>query len=671
MDSTYKITISGTQPNSDSQAIKNKLSTLLKGNPKEIDKFIHRVLTGNEAVFAKGISQERAQNILQKFTDIGLICYIAPMQLSLVPIEEEIEKTSTSTYTCPACGHTSGSDTCERCGVVGQHYNSYTELKKAIELERRRIEAESAYEDEKESAQEERQRQKKLRALARSYIKKRMGTTYWSTVKAFFKSRGLAPALTSVAAAVTGIGLLVWQLGINRPAPVEAEPQPRTPLTITPSPNTLKAATAIPATGNTSTTTATESNANGTVSVTQSNPTATTVDKTATPTLAKNSGATTQLPPVSTTSSGVTAKTSTSDPARLSTPPDASTHLATSPDASTKPTATSTINGKATNTTNSATRLIDSIAQPSNTPVNIVPPTNTSDPYLLINLSRYRARTGALNIAKRNLDQATESLSTHSSHFSPEQLDAFNRTRVEIMAEIANQQYKRQEISAAQTLWLQSIKLTDMITSPKERVLAFSSIARYLHDSNTSAASDYFKRAEENARTIVDPIHRAMALGALARDLAATGRTDKSRELFAQATTTTTNQANAPNRQIALSAIAQYRAEAGESTFAQALLKEINSANIASPPLVLVQHRLQTQSAIAYNLALSGDIPTARTEFMAVQTSAVALSDPDTRDGVLLYLAQTLAHAGDLESANQIATEVLKKRGISSATKAD
>jgi len=55
-----------------------------------------------------------------------------------------------------------------------------------------------------------------------------------------------------------------------------------------------------------------------------------------------------------------------------------------------------------------------------------------------------------------------------------------------------------------------------------------------LHDSNTTATSDYFKRAEDNARTISNPALQAATLSALARDLAATGRPEQSREIFAQ-----------------------------------------------------------------------------------------------------------------------------------------
>jgi len=86
-------------------------------------------------------------------------------------------------------------------------------------------------------------------------------------------------------------------------------------------------------------------------------------------------------------------------------------------------------------------------------------------------------------------------------------------------------------------------------------------------------------------------------------------------------------------------------------------------------PPVILQYRLQALSAIARNLALSGDILAARNEFMAILNSATALGDPDARDSTLLYLAKTLVSAGDPASADQIVAEVLKNRGVSDLPK--
>ena len=298
-------------------------------------------------------------------------------------------------------------------------------------------------------------------------------------------------------------------------------------------------------------------------------------------------------------------------------------------------------------------------------PADIPIPAGASNPHLLTILARYQAEAGQLTSAQQTLKQIDEWSNSHASSLSATQLDTFNSNRVETIAVLASQQYKQQLFATAQELWLQAINLTNTLKAPSERALAFASLARSLHDSNPIAAGSYFKRAEENARIINDPTLRATTLSALARDLAATDHSEQSRELFAQAKTTVVGLPNTPTRLVALSVVAQHFAEAGDTAVANTLLQEIDSAKIAAPPLAVIQHRLQTQGAIARNFARTGDPLTARTQLTATLGSAETLNQSDTQDDILLYLAQTLARMGDLQSADKIVTKLMKKYGIS------
>ena len=298
-------------------------------------------------------------------------------------------------------------------------------------------------------------------------------------------------------------------------------------------------------------------------------------------------------------------------------------------------------------------------------PADFPIPADASNPLLLATLARYQAEIGQLTSAQQTLKQIDGWSTIHAASLSATQLDTFNSNRVATLAVLANQQYKQQLFSTAQELWLQAISLTNTVKAPSERALAFANLARSLHGSNPAAAGSYFKRAEENARIISDLTLRATTLSALARDLAATDRSEQSRELFAQAKATVAGLPNTPTRLVALSVVAQHFAEAGDTAVANALLQEIDGAKIAAPPLAVIQHRLQAQGAIARNLARTGDPLTARTQLTATLGLAETLNQSETRDDILLYLAQTLARMGDLQSADKIVAKIMKKYGIS------
>jgi len=653
VESTFKLTVFGIQSQRDASTVWSQLSKIITGNPKEMDVVIQRILTNQPVVLVQDLSSNKAKSFLRALTDIGLNCRVEPMQLSLIPIEEE---EGGKTYQCPACGYEqppalNGQDICQRCGVVGNKYQNYTEYKEVLELERQRVQVLKAQQDkDKAEAAKERanrlqeKKQKEILERARRQAEQEAGMTLRKKLKGFFKSQSLIPVFIGVTAAIGGVGLLVWQLGMDRSTPPPtslAEGQPGLQINTTPPPNTVinVANPVVQTTQTAQVAPASPAGSSGSEAVAQTdNP-------------AGNSGpgATAQTATGSTGGSGPSATAQTASVI--------SNHNATAPIAS----------GAATDNQKQLIEL-NKLTFSALTHAADRPSANAKNTRLLIELADYEAETGDIAATTQYLSRLVE-LVDAPSELRLEQLDAVNRARVEIMVAIASKQHKRKAFSAAQEQWVQAIKLTNAINSPSERALALTSLAQSLHDSNTTATSDYFKRAKDNARTISDPAVRATTLSILARDLAATGRPEQSREMLAQVGSLVANLPKVPSRLITVSAIAQHRAEAGDNTVAKSLLGEIDSAKVKTLPPVVLQYRLQTLSAIARNLALDGDTLAARNEFMAILNSATALGDPDARDSTLLYLAKTLVSAGDPASADQIVAEVLKNRGVSDLPK--
>ncbi len=651
MESTFKLTVFGIQPARGTSTIRSRLLAFFEGNSSEIDEIIQQILTNQPVVLAENLTEDQAQNFLQTLTNIGLNCRIEPMQLSLAPVGQE-----DPVYQCPACGQKqppalNGQDTCQRCGVVGNKYQNYTEYKEVLELERQRVQVLKAQQDkDKAEAAKERanrlqeKKQKEILERARRQAEQEAGMTLRKKLKGFFKSQSLIPIFIGVAAAIGGVGLLVWQLGMDRSTPPPtslAEGQPGLQINTTPPPNTVinVANPVVQTTQTAQVAPASPAGSSGSEAVAQTdNP-------------AGNSGpgATAQTATGSTGGSGPSATAQTASVI--------SNHNATAPIAS----------GAATDNQKQLIEL-NKLTFSALTHAADRPSANAKNTRLLIELADYEAETGDIAATTQYLSRLVE-LVDAPSELRLEQLDAVNRARVEIMVAIASEQHKRKAFSAAQEQWVQAIKLTNAINSPSERALALTSLAQSLHDSNTTATGDYFKRAKDNARTISDPAVRATTLSILARDLAATGRPEQSREVLAQVGSLIANLPKVPSRLITVGAIAQHRAEAGDNTVAKSLLGEIDSAKVKTLPPVVLQYRLQTLSAIARNLALDGDTLAARNEFMAILNSATALGDPDARDSALLYLAKTLVSAGDPASADQIVAEVLKNRGVSDLPK--
>lgn len=235
MESTFRLAALGIRLGQDPQKVRVQLQSLFKGNPAAFETAFHRISLNQPVVLGERIPQAQAETLLEKLTAIGLDCRLEPMTLSLVPIEENDTNTC---YQCPACGHrqppaANPPDICERCGIVGQNYQQASELKQALDLERRRMRSLISRQEEQEEGEKARQRQEQLRAMARRHIEREMGITTLDKIKALLAPRILIPVLGSITAAAAGIGLLVWQLQIGQPVADNASPSRTTGVQLT------------------------------------------------------------------------------------------------------------------------------------------------------------------------------------------------------------------------------------------------------------------------------------------------------------------------------------------------------------------------------------------------------------------------------------------------------
>ena len=255
-------------------------------------------------------------------------------------------------------------------------------------------------------------------------------------------------------------------------------------------------------------------------------------------------------------------------------------------------------------------------------------------------------------------------LGNQKNRLSNSQLDQLNRFQVDIRARIASQYFKRQEPAIAQTQWFQATDLANSIVTPSERAQAFSKLARTLHEVQASTAKDYFSRALETTRLVADPMGQVVALSAVGRDLARTGRRQQSQDLFGRATLAIEALKAPSDRLVALAILAKHRAEGGDTTTAKSLLstlaKQMESFR-GQFPETLAQHRAEAFSALALNLAILRETAAAQSEFTAAFNQAEALTEPEMRANALFYLAQDLALAGDRQAAAKLAAAVTSK----------
>lgn len=694
MDPTFKLTALGIQPQQDSQAVRRKLANFFQGGSREIDALIQRILTDEYVVLAENLPLNTGQNLLRMLTDSGLKCRLEPMRLTLAPLEKD-----TTHYQCPACGHrqavaTDGTDICKRCGVVGHSYQAYTEKKEAFERERERLQglltSKNRVRTEALKGRISKQQQKaELELLTRALrrAEKNMGISPWVKLKAALKFRTLGSALVAI-----GMGFLAWQhWGIDQSTRPKAVAKPLFEISASSiSDAALKMEPVTPQekqrtdTGSVSTSPAI--NVAGGPAAGAAKPTA--------PLPVPTPSGRSEPSPVSAPSStiavspsndtgfgsksavrvGTRTQPETSTAGALSTPqmgavstvessPDAG-HSASRMDSATnsslliEPDKLAPSEPQSPSTASIGPKTITPAATVTATPIPVTP----DNARLMVEWARYQTEIGDTTTGLATLGRVAELLEEQPSRFSAEQLDSINHARVVAMGTIAMERYKEKAMTVAQDQWLQAARITNIIGSASERSLAYASLARSLNTSNATNAGDYFKRAGENARTITDPATRAVTLSALGRDLAATGRTDQAGEVFAQVKNIVADLSSQPSHLVALSTVAQHLAEAGATAAAKNLLQQLAGIKLQVPPPAMLQHRLQAQSALAHNLAVNGDADTARSEFTAVLSAAMAIKDQAMRDATLLYLAQMLVRAGDLTSADRIVADVLQKR---------
>jgi len=248
-------------------------------------------------------------------------------------------------------------------------------------------------------------------------------------LKGFFKSQSLIPVFIGVTAAIGGVGLLVWQLGMDRSTPPPtslAEGQPGLQINITPPPNTVinVANPVVQTTQTAQVAPASPAGSSGSEVVAQTD----------NPAGNSGSGATAQTATGSTSGSGPGAIAQTASVI--------SNHNATAPIAS----------GAATNNQKQLIEL-NKLTFSALTHAADRPSANAKNTRLLIELADYEAETGDIAATTQYLSRLAE-LVDAPSELRLEQLDAVNRARVEIMVAIASEQYKRKAFSAAQEQWV-------------------------------------------------------------------------------------------------------------------------------------------------------------------------------------------------------------------------
>lgn len=618
MEPTFKLIITGAQPGRDPQALRESLQGMLKGPAKEIEALVHRISIREQVVLTQNLAKEKAEKLLHKLTEQGLTARLEPMQLTLLPVEEE-DGVVNEGYTCPACGHKQPlardqMDTCQRCGVVGRNYEQYKEYKEALELERRYVKSQLAKENAEKaeaakakSGKKQEKLQQEMLERARRQAEKELNISPWHKYKLLIKPRIVLPVLGSMAVAALALTVLVWQLSEHKPDPIKSERDPGLQIIITPPPGT---------------------------SVTVENP----AEKLA-----------------NAVSQGVAAAGANQQPG--TTTPGNKATLANGAVAGTDKKDAATDATKSTGQPVAIPPLIaaDKIALAKPTSAR---PAAVPTPQLLADLARYQAEAGDEVGAEISLDRAIEMI--RGSQPPTALLDGLIRQRIETLAMIARQYHQRQDSSAAQAKWYRAINLASTVTTPSERAQAFSGIARTLHDASTDT---YFERAAENARAVNDPSAKVRVLSVLARDLASVGRTQQGAELFTQALALVDKVKDEKSRSIALGTIAKAHAEAGDSLAAANLLARMVSQPQQKStvlPLELERQRIDAQSAMARHLVSGGNIPAAQAEFTTALSQMMQLENAEARAAARLYLAAQLAAAGDRESAAQLAADTLQ-----------
>lgn len=614
MEPTFKLIATGIQPNLDSEIVRKRFGELIHGDFSEIEKIFHRIRTKDPVVLAEDIPQEKSGNLLRKLNEIGLICRLEPMQLMLVPIDTVDE--NTPPYLCPACGHKQppkpdGSDICERCGVVGRNYEAVSEYKMALNAERERLRTMVNRQkmDKLNKAKERSQRiQEKLQEdmieRARRQAEKELSITLWDKIRERLrvKPHFFIPIVSSVVLVTIGIGFLVWKMEISDSQNVAA--------------NT----------------------ADGLPSKLQ-------IQITPPPGLeVKVGGNTSRL---------VNVNNSDTNSTLSGTSPSTGANNAANP-------------GKGSAQLINFNKVVLDSSASTKTPNSAQTMAATGRLHLLIALAHYQVEIGDLTIATQSLEHANTLLEEVKRSDPKTTLpDTINRNRAEIMAAIAYRYYKKKDSSSAQVQWHGAMELANNIVAPNERAQAFASIGRTLQETTPATADSYLNRATNSARAISDPAIRAIALSAIASDLSHLDQSQQAKTLFAQVATDISSITDTDKRLVVQCAVARYYAEAGDNALSQELLKQIAGQSKKADVLLECDYQqADARSAIARNLAKSGDALNAQKEFTAVLDQIVRFQDTETRARAMLYLARSLAEVGDFESAARIAAAALHGSGI-------
>ncbi|MBE2295817.1 MAG: hypothetical protein IAF00_12750 [Phycisphaerales bacterium] len=617
MEPTFKLIATGIQPNLDSEIVRKRFGELIQGDFSEIEKIFHRIRTKDPVVLAEDIPQEKSGNLLKKLNEIGLICRLEPMQLMLVPIDTVDE--NTPPYLCPACGHKQppkpdGSDICERCGVVGRNYEAVSEYKMALNAERERLRTIVNREkmEKLNKAKERSQRiQEKLQEdmieRARRQAEKELSITLWDKIRERLrvKPHFFIPIFSSVVLIAAGIGFLVWKMEIPDSQNVAANTASGTPSKLQ-------------------------------IQITPPPGLEVTVAGSEARLAQDTSNGTNSALPGASPSAGAT---NVASPGKGSTQLISFNKVALDSSASTK-------------TPNTAQTIAA-----------------TGRLHLLIALARYQVETGDLTAAVQSLEHVNTLLEEVKRSDPKTTLpDTINRNRAEILATIAYRYHKKKESLPAQTQWHESMELANAIVAPNERAQAFASIGRTLQETTPATADSYLNRAIDSAQALKDPAIRSITLSAIASDLSNIGQNQQAKALFAQAATDIPAITDTDKRLAVQCAVAKYYAEAGDNAPAQELLKQIPGRSKKADVLLECDYQqASARSAIARNLARSGDALNAQKEFTAVLDQTVRFQDTETRARAMLYLARSLVEAGDSESAARIAAVAIHDSGVDSS----
>ncbi|WP_295405867.1 hypothetical protein [uncultured Thiocystis sp.] len=611
MEATYKVSALGIAPGHFEQTVREGLKDLLKGDPATFEPKFQRILINQQVVLVKNLPEATARNLYDKLTEIGFICRIDPMALTL----------ETKTYRCPACGHeqphaTDGTlDICEKCSIIGDRYKGNQanqrnqELRDAIELERRAFAAQSTVADEKQTREAERKRAAKLRKIARRKVEQELGVTFFSKLRPYLAPRVLLPTVAGLALLGGSVGLVLWD---RHRADVGAA-------------DTADTADAVPPSGQP-----------GGMQVVITPPPGLSVTVGTDPALGGAAG----LSPDGFESA--LAGAGGASPEMLSETPLAASEI----DA---PGMTGKLALKVEIPEASARAVRSGASAPSF-------PTTASDPRVLASLAFYQLDTGDLGAATRTLDRATLAMNGAPDASSALPKDRLLRDAVALRAGLAGQYAKQSDLTSAGSQWRRANLLADSIPAADFRAMAYGSLARTSHENRElPVQKEYLGLAIETAaQSAGGSLERIDLLGTLARDFALIGQHERATAFFEKATTALSRIQDRAIQPVAQAILAQRLAEAGETETAAAILTRSVPPSAGTGGAPASERHPEALAALASSRARQGDVAQAQADFSTAIVQARSLTDPVARTESLVYLARAIFQAGDPAAAGQL-----------------